>query len=73
MLAIPRPILKSLGLDVNAPVSLHVNDGVLEVRPATRKRRYTVEELMAKCDLNAPFTDEEKAWSEMPPVGTEYW
>ena len=36
-----------------------------------RKGRYTLAELMAQCDLNAPLTSEDHAWIDAPAVGRE--
>lgn len=35
------------------------------------KPRYTLDELMQQCDLQAPMSDESRAWLEVPPVGRE--
>lgn len=34
------------------------------------KRKYTLDELIAQCDLNAPL-ENDKDWLEMQPVGNE--
>ena len=39
--------------------------------PVRRSRRYKLEDLIAQCDLNAPLTDEDRAWLDAPPVGRE--
>lgn len=35
------------------------------------QRRYKLVDLIAQCDLEAPVSDELKAWEQMPPVGGE--
>ena len=70
MFAIPKPIIECLDLQVNTEVGLSVSDGRLIVEPHPR-RRYTLEELMAQCDLSVPMTDEEREWLEAEPVGRE--
>lgn len=35
------------------------------------KRRYTLDELMGQCELEAPMSDETRAWLDDPPVGRE--
>ena len=40
-----------------------------EVRP--RKGRYTLAELMAQCDPQAPVSPEDRDWLDSPPVGRE--
>jgi antitoxin ChpS len=36
-----------------------------------RKPKYTLEELVAQCDPNAPLSEEDRAWLDAPPVGRE--
>ena len=35
------------------------------------KPHYTLEELLARCDLSIPRSAEETVWLEAPPVGRE--
>ena len=70
MMAIPKPLLESLGVAANAKLDLTVEDGKLVAVPRARPK-YTLEELMAQCDLSAPWTDEEREWLDSPPVGRE--
>lgn len=35
------------------------------------KPRYTLDELLARCDRSIPMSAEETAWLEAPPVGRE--
>ena len=70
MIAIPKPILQTLGLAVNSSVGVSVSEGRMIIEPCQRPH-YTLEELMAQCDLSAPMTDEEREWLEAPPVGRE--
>jgi antitoxin ChpS len=70
MLAVPPVLLDQLQLKVGATVALAV-DGerlVVQIRP---KPRYTLEELLAKCDYSQPTTTEEREWINAPPVGRE--
>lgn len=69
MLAVPRAFLTSLHLEVGSVVGLEVEDGELVVRP--QRKRYTLDALLAQCDLNASVSDEDRAWAEEPPVGRE--
>jgi hypothetical protein len=39
--------------------------------PRPRKNRYTLSELMARCDLNGPLSAEDSAWLDIPAVGRE--
>ncbi|MGZ8218583.1 hypothetical protein [Methylomagnum sp.] len=38
-----------------------------------RSRIYTLEELLAQCDPNAPVPEEVAEWLKAPPVGNEIW
>ena len=35
------------------------------------RSRYTLDELLAKCDLSAPLTSDFREWLDAPPVGLE--
>jgi antitoxin ChpS len=35
------------------------------------KPRYTLDELLVQCDADAPISDEDRAWLDMPPIGRE--
>jgi hypothetical protein len=37
----------------------------------TGKPRYSLSELIAQCDPDAPLSDEDRAWLDAPPVGRE--
>ena len=37
----------------------------------TGKRRYTLDELIAQCNPDAPMTPEEREWVDAPAVGRE--
>ena len=70
MLAVPPALLDVLDLDVGAKVGLGVHNGCLIVEPQVR-RRYTLEELLAQCDISADFTPDEKEWFDAKPIGEE--
>ncbi len=70
MFAIPKAILETLGLCVDAPVGLSVTNGKLVVDPHP-KQRYTLSELMSQCDLSAPHSEETDEWLQDEPVGKE--
>lgn len=38
----------------------------------TTRRRYTLQELLAQCDLTAPRHPDEQMWLDMEPVGREF-
>ena len=70
MFAIPKAILESLNLAPERQVGLSVSDGKLIVEPRPRVC-YTLDQLMAQCDLSAPMTAEDRAWLDAEPVGHE--
>jgi plasmid stability protein len=40
-------------------------------QPRPRNSRYSLSELMAQCDTNAPLTPEDRAWMDAPAIGRE--
>ena len=72
MLAVPKTLLDALGLSANTKVALSVDGGrlVVEKRP---KPKYTLAELLAECDPDAPENPDEREWQEMEPAGREAW
>jgi len=70
MFAIPKPILESLDLEANASVGLSIDQGKLVVDPHP-VRRYSLDELVAACDLSAPATAEDTAWLGDLAIGQE--
>jgi antitoxin ChpS len=70
MLAVPRALLDILNLQPGARVGITVESGRLVVEPQ-RRRRYTLNELLAQCDPRAPRTKQEREWLESKPVGRE--
>lgn len=70
MLAIPKPMLDALDLTANAPVGLSIKAGRLVVDPK-RRRRYSLDELLAQCKPSARRSREDRDWLLGPPVGRE--
>lgn len=70
MMAIPKPVLDSMGLGPNVKVALRIEEGRLVVEPRPRPR-YSLAELLAQCDADAPLSEEARAWDEAPSVGGE--
>jgi antitoxin ChpS len=71
MLAVPPVILDLLHLQAGATVNLSVDHGCLVVEPTTKRRRYTLEELLAECDPSAEISIEDGNWLDSKPVGRE--
>ena len=70
MLAVPKPLLEALGLKPNTKVGLRLEAGRLVIEPQTRPG-YTLSELLAQCDPEAPLSDEDHAWVTELQVGKE--
>lgn len=70
MLAVPKALLEALGLKPNTKVALGLDGGRLVIEPHARPR-YTLAELLAQCDAEAPLSDEDRAWLTDRPVGRE--
>lgn len=70
-LVFPPAVLRDLGLRPGSCMLLETSaEGTITLRP---KRRYTLAELVAQCDMHAPAPDDVRAWDAAPPVGTEEW
>jgi antitoxin ChpS len=70
MLAIPKPMLEALDLAPDASVGLSIRAGRLVVDPQKR-RRYSLDELLAQCKPSARHSREDRDWLASPPVGRE--
>ena len=70
MLAIPKALLESLDLAPEASVRLSVKAGKLVVDPK-RRRRYSLDELLAQCKPSSRHSREDRAWLSSRPVGRE--
>ena len=70
MLAIPRAILDALELEPDASVELSVKAGKLVVDPKKR-RRYSLDELLAQCNPAARHSHEDRNWQKSRRVGRE--
>ncbi len=75
MLAVPPAFLDILRLQPGATVGVTVERGRIIVKPQKR-RRYTLKELLAKCDPKPPRArgkskKEQQEWLDSSPVGGE--
>ena len=75
MLAVPPALLDILHLQPGATVGIAVEKGRIIVEPRQR-RRYTLKELLAKCDPKAARArgrskKEQQEWLDSKPVGDE--
>jgi antitoxin ChpS len=70
MLAIPKAMLEVLDLAPDASVGLSIKAGRLVVDPKKR-RRYSLDELLAQCKPAARRSRADRDWMTRPPAGRE--
>jgi antitoxin ChpS len=70
MLAVPPALLDILQLQPGATVGIAIESGRLVVKPQ-RRRRYTLNELLAQCDPKARRGKKDREWLDSKPVGGE--
>jgi antitoxin ChpS len=70
MMVVPPAILEMLRLQADATVALAV-EGERLIVESPPKPRYTLTELLAQCDPNAPLSEEDREWLDSGPVGRE--
>jgi len=67
---LPAAMLRALNLSVGSSVKAEEVEGALILTPSIKKR-YSLGDLLAQCDPNAPLSSEMKAWDQITPVGKE--
>ena len=74
-LRLPAAVLKQLGVQLGDELDAQfTKDGKsLLLKPVIPQRKYTLEELLAKCDPSAPIPQGIDAWEEVAPAGNEPW
>lgn len=73
MVVVPPAMLDQLHLKAGATVGLAIDGDRLILQPQP-KPRYTLDELLAKCDASSPapeMSEEDRLWLNLPPVGRE--
>lgn len=70
MLAVPPVLLDVLDLKPGSIVGMDIDGERLVIRPR-RKRRYTLDELLAQCKPGGRISREDRDWIDMPSVGRE--
>jgi antitoxin ChpS len=70
MLAVPPGLLDILRLRPGARVGIAIESGRLVVEPQQRPR-YTLDELLARCDPRKARTREDREWLGGRPAGSE--
>ena len=69
MFAVPPAILSTLGLSSGQALSIETDGHRLVLQPA--RPRFTLSELCAQCNPSASWTEEDRAWLDMPSAGRE--
>ena len=67
VVVLPLELQQELNLAEGAALEMEAQQGKLLVR----RRKYTLQELLDQCDPDIPFSDEDRAWDAMRPVGRE--
>lgn len=68
---LPVDLLRKYGLHDGDVLEVEDEPTKLVLKPITAKPKYTLKELLAQCDPDAPEPEELKAWDNMKPVGRE--
>lgn len=70
-MAIPNIVMKELNLQPGQSVEAQVSNNQLILTPISR--RYSLDELLAQCDMNAAELSEQDVWGKSTPAGDEIW
>jgi antitoxin ChpS len=70
---IPASVLEAAHVGLDQDVDVREEAGRIIIEPVRSRPRYTLEELVAQCDLKKPRSREEREWLDAPPVGREAW
>jgi antitoxin ChpS len=70
-LVIPKVLRESMVLSVGQTIQLEQTEAGLLLKPA--KLKYSLKDLIAQCDANAPMPSDMQAWESSESVGNEAW
>lgn len=70
-MVIPNVVMKELNLRPGQSVEAQVSNNQLILAPISR--RYSLDELLAQCDMNATELSEQDVWGKSTPAGDEIW
>lgn len=71
-MTVPSRVRDALALVEGQELEVVVDGDRLVIEKATPTRpTYTLETLLAACDFEAPYSEEERAWLDAEPVGRE--
>ena len=68
---LPAVILKKLNLSEGDEIEISEKGNQIVITPGKIKPKYTLKELLAQCDLNAPMPEIVNEWDNIQPVGRE--
>ena len=68
---IPAPLLKELRLREGDSVDVSIEDNCIVIKPVSAKPKYTLDELLTKCDPHAPQDKELDDWEKTTRLGNE--
>ncbi len=66
-MVIPNVVMKELNLRPGQSVEAQVSNNQLILTPISR--RYSLDELLAQCDMNAAELSEQDVWGKSTPAG----
>ncbi|MGO1164826.1 AbrB/MazE/SpoVT family DNA-binding domain-containing protein [Brucella sp. C7-11G] len=69
MFAVPPVLLDLLSIGAGTKVGVSVDHGRLVVDPTPVE--YTLADMIAQCDLNAPLPEVDALWLNSAPIGEE--
>lgn len=70
-LVVPAHLLKELDIQVGDPMEPTIENGKLVFTPITKRQKYKLADLLAKCDESAPMPQELVEWDAAQAVGNE--
>ncbi|MFI0613759.1 type II toxin-antitoxin system ChpS family antitoxin [Escherichia coli] len=70
-MVIPNVVMKELNLRPGQSVEAQVSNNQLILTPISR--RYSLDELLAQCDMNDTELSEQDVWGKSTPAGDEIW
>jgi len=72
IVTVPARARDALHLSAGQEMTVAVEGDRLVLEPTKPARpKYSIDELIAKCDLSAPYPDEAREWIDAPAVGRE--
>lgn len=70
---IPVNILKKYSLHIGDQLDIQDDNGRMVIIPTQNKTKYTLTQLLEKCDESVPMPQELIDWDNTPDVGNEKW